>query len=1117
MIYGNDFTGYGELTAELAAIGADSKTIDIMLNYLDTDKKRDDRLLKKIKCRSYYGGKEINNSKYRSAVKKCVADKQDDELTSRYICFMYALFGASCSEVLIYLSSSANAKDLYEKLRRGMVPCYGEKAAQLYALACACNYETVRLTIPKNDGLVAAQPAQKLAEAAEVIFPVNRFAGRLIAARALEKFDGTDVPSWVKGLCKLVLGNMPKQIPKEANDSTWLATFTVLAEGSFYSDKMKKLLCEYMKATDSYKFGPGYAVRKHCPKVLDAIEAIPDLVNGKFIRAVCEPYKGMDKIRLVHMEKLAREYTKLFTHNVKQAESLDTMMEMKNTLEKLGEPCYDIKPVARERGIEIITEIAGKKAPALTDFVSGRLNIEDVLEELSDLRIFDHRTRNYHYYKIFGADEFFARYFTVIMMGDSGYSKQWFVQGSTGLSLNDEPKEAVRLMLSTGLPVELMLKGIAEYADSYSSGLVVDNAAKALAAYPDKLIGIDVSKYSPTARLIAVKALAENAENFKSELMAMTDDTSKQVKAVLSYTFGLSSAFRDETIELLGAKKAAKRELAVSVIEKQGAQGYMDELKAAFEKEKSAKLKDKIAALIGAEVSQADMAKGAEAIDTVAELTKGAKLKKVQWVFDNSYAPLHYADGTEAEERYAAAICLCYANMTDFGISGTAKALTEKLVAKEVERFAKFVLTKWTELGAQAKQKWVLYFAAIHGGEDIIDHLMSCIKEWSDHSRGLIAAEAVRAMALSGSTTALINVDGLARKFRNKQVRKAANEALSDAADKLGLTTEELADKIVPDLGFDEKMCRVFDFGTRQFDVYLSGGDTLEIFCGEKQMKNLPRPGANDDKEKAEQAAAEFKELKKQLKTVAANQRARLEYVLMCDRKWSACGWKELFVKNAVMHGFATGLIWGIYSESGALQQTFRYMEDGSFNTADEEEFEIPKDASIGLVHPLELTEEELSAWKEQLEDYEITQPFPQLSRKVYRMTDAEKQSDAVTRFEGKTFNSLSLISKMTARGWYKGNAEDGGWFYFFYRSDLSRREKTPDGSYRSVGMRTELEFSGASIVAYDYEGEEVTLKKLKFYDPQHNPYSGEPMCIGEVSPRYYSEIMMQLTDFLGE
>jgi hypothetical protein len=42
---------------------------------------------------------------------------------------------------------------------------------------------------------VAAQPAQKLAEAAEVIFPVNRFAGRLIAARALEKFDGTDVPS----------------------------------------------------------------------------------------------------------------------------------------------------------------------------------------------------------------------------------------------------------------------------------------------------------------------------------------------------------------------------------------------------------------------------------------------------------------------------------------------------------------------------------------------------------------------------------------------------------------------------------------------------------------------------------------------------------------------------------------------------------------------------------------------------------------------------------------------------------------------------------------------------------------------------------------------------------
>ena len=80
------------------------------------------------------------------------------------------------------------------------------------------------------------------------------------------------------------------------------------------------------------------------------------------------------------------------------------------------------------------------------------------------------------------------------------------------------------------------------------------------------------------------------------------------------------------------------------------------------------------------------------------------------------------------------------------------------------------------------------------------------------------------------------------------------------------------------------------------------------------------------------------------------------------------------------MHQFAISLIWGIY-ENGRLGETFRYMEDGSFNTVDEEEYTLPDEASIGLVHPIELTDEALAAWKQQLEDYEITQSIDQLSR----------------------------------------------------------------------------------------------------------------------------------------
>ena len=47
--------------------------------------------------------------------------------------------------------------------------------------------------------------------------------------------------------------------------------------------------------------------------------------------------------------------------------------------------------------------------------------------------------------------------------------------------------------------------------------------------------------------------------------------------------------------------------------------------------------------------------------------------------------------------------------------------------------------------------------------------------------------------------------------------------------------------------------------------------------------------------------------------------------------------WEKLFVENPIMHNFSLGLVWGVY-EDGELKDTFRYMEDGSFNTVDEED-----------------------------------------------------------------------------------------------------------------------------------------------------------------------------------
>lgn len=171
------------------------------------------------------------------------------------------------------------------------------------------------------------------------------------------------------------------------------------------------------------------------------------------------------------------------------------------------------------------------------------------------------------------------------------------------------------------------------------------------------------------------------------------------------------------------------------------------------------------------------------------------------------------------------------------------------------------------------------------------------------------------------------------------------------------------------------------------------------------------------------------------MKTIADSQRQRLETALSTAREWDGKAWKQLFVKNPIMHPFAIGLIWGIY-KNGVLTKSFRYMEDGSFNTEEEEEFILPEQEKIGLVHPVELTEEQKTAWKQQLEDYEIVQPFAQLDREVYTVTKEEADKQELLRFKDRTVNDLSLGSRLSGFGWDRGTVKDAGCFDTYYRED---------------------------------------------------------------------------------
>ena len=700
-----------------------------------------------------------------------------------------------------------------------------------------------------------------------------------------------------------------------------------------------------------------------------------------------------------------------------------------------------------------------------------------------------------------------------------------------------------------------------------------DGRCFALQVY-DREANLRITEENRKNAEIALDEFAKGKDAWQEQILSYTQDSSKQVRQELERMLADRPGWREQVTALLSSKKAAERELGIRVLTGWNTPQDRENLRKLYEKEKNAKVRALLESALGCAPTGEEEGKGgAEPVltreDKVKELHKGGKKRSLAWAYETPFCPVHKKNGEPASEEYLQALLLCYSSMPKPGVSADAALLAADLEPRELALYVGELFDKWMEAGAEAKKRWVLYAASIHGGSDIIKRLHHQIQEWPQNARGAIASDAVQALALSPQPQALLIVDGIARKFKFKQVKTAAGQALEFAASQLGLTREQLEDRIVPSLGFDEHMERRFDYGNRSFTVTITPSLEVEVFDENgKKLKNMPAPGAKDDAEKAAASYAAFKEMKKQMKATVSSQKQRLEMALSTERLWTAPAWRALFVENPIMHQFAIGLIWGVY-EGHKLVQSFRYMEDGSFNTEDEEEYILPEPGSesvsgtapepvsksvpsqpetvagaltepvaetvagaltepvegsvsecvaggsvagqvqIGLVHPLELSAESLETWKQQLEDYEITQPVEQLNRAVYCLTQEERESKSLERFGGMILNDLSLGGKLTAMGWYRGSVQDAGCFDTYYREDVS------------LGLGAELHFSGSYVGSGSMGGEEVTMYDVRFYKAGtiergsycYDEAEGEKQLpLKDIPPRYFSEIVWQLT-----
>ncbi|MFC4119984.1 DUF4132 domain-containing protein [Nonomuraea zeae] len=364
----------------------------------------------------------------------------------------------------------------------------------------------------------------------------------------------------------------------------------------------------------------------------------------------------------------------------------------------------------------------------------------------------------------------------------------------------------------------------------------------------------------------------------------------------------------------------------------------------------------------------------------------------------------------------------------------------------------------WQAAGFPSKESWVMDALGLLGDDETVRRLTPLIRIWPGEGGHARAVAGLDLLAGIGSEVALMHLHGIAEKVKFTGLKNRARQKMAEVAAELGLTPQELADRLVPDFGLSAEGSLTLDYGRRQFVVGFD--EQLKPYVADaagKRLKSLPKPGANDDPELAPAAYRRFSGLKKDVRAVAADNIRRLEQAMVTRRRWSGAEFERLLVGHPLLWHIVRRLVWGLYDSGGRLTGALRVAEDRSFADVEDDALALPDEAVVGVVHPLELREE-LPAWAGVFADYEILQPFPQLGRETY------VPDEALLAEIGAAKVPTRAVIGLERRGWRRGSPQDAGWQGWIERD-------VPGGRTVTVGLDP-----GISVGYLDFADEQTLV-----------------------------------------
>jgi hypothetical protein len=335
----------------------------------------------------------------------------------------------------------------------------------------------------------------------------------------------------------------------------------------------------------------------------------------------------------------------------------------------------------------------------------------------------------------------------------------------------------------------------------------------------------------------------------------------------------------------------------------------------------------------------------------------------------------------------------------------------------------------------------------------------------------------------------------LAQRVKYDTAQRLIEEALNRAAEKVGVSREQLEEMSTPDCGLGADGTRTERFGDYYARVSIVETTSANLEWSDtsgKALKSVPAYVKEHHGEEWKDLQSTLKDMQKMLSA----HRSRIERLLLTQRAIPIETLQTCYLNHPLLADMSRRLIWQFDCGPG-LWHNGRIIDSG------ERTIDLAAQKTARLWHPVSSDVQAIFHLRCWLEDHGIRQPFKQAHREVYLITDAERETSTHSnRFAAHILRQQPFAALAAQRGWE---------FRVMGQWDS---HNTPTLELPQFGLRVEYDVDFPSN-ENEVTGHHVYLLirtgQVRFLDGNRVPQKLE-----SISPVIFSEVMRDLDLFTG-